>query len=355
MKILLLTRYNKDGASSRLRFYQYIPFIVSPEIEVTISPLFGNGYVNSINKNSLSLMIIAKGYIRRLHQIFKIHSYDIVWLEAEACPWMPIIIERIFLKSNVRLIVDYDDAIFHRYNKHRSWVVRKILGNKIDKIMARAQLITVGNEYLANHAFLAGCKRCEWLPTVIDLDRYPLVPRPSSLNKEVIVGWIGSPSTAIYLNMISNTLFRLSKLYNIKCIAIGAREDQVVGTPFECFPWDIDTEINFLRRFDIGIMPLPNKPWERGKCGYKLIQYMACELPVVASPVGVNRKIVSNGINGFLADSPEEWFSSLSELIQDHSLRKSFGVSGRQQVERIYSLQIQAPRLLEFIHQVDCE
>src|SRR5690606_9194210 len=124
--------------------------------------------------------------------------------------------------------------------------------------------------------------------------RYPRAPLPRK-NDVVTFGWIGSPVTADYLRILAPVLHKLAETRSIRCIAVGARPDQVVGTPFEAVPWSEDAEVDLVRGFDVGVMPLPDEPWERGKCGYKLIQYMACGLPVVASAVGVNREIVIPG------------------------------------------------------------
>lgn len=219
-----------------------------------------------------------------------------------------------------------------------------MLGSKIDGVMHRADLVTAGNPYLAQRAASAGSSRIELLPTVVDLDRYPLV-EAGKVGSAVVVGWIGSPSTAGYLQKVSPAAARLKDMYDVHFVAIGARPDQVAGTPFEAILWTESTEVEELQRLDIGIMPLDDGPWEQGKCGYKLIQYMACQHPVVASPVGVNNQIVEHGQNGFLAQDGKDWEMRLAQLIEDRDLRRSFGRRGRRDVERTYSLQVQIERL----------
>jgi glycosyltransferase involved in cell wall biosynthesis len=139
---------------------------------------------------------------------------------------------------------------------------------------------------------------------------------------------------------------------SIACVAIGAREDQVADGPFLAKPWSEADEVRSLKGLDIGIMPLPDEPWTRGKCGYKLIQYMASGLPVVASPVGVNGDIVRHGENGFLASTEREWNEALSRLIADPDLRRRMGALGRRRVEREFSLKVQAPRLERLVRSV---
>jgi glycosyltransferase involved in cell wall biosynthesis len=225
-----------------------------------------------------------------------------------------------------------------------------LLGAKLDRLMARANLVVAGNDYLAARARQAGADRVEIVPTVVDLARYPI--RPSAGRDRLTVGWIGSPGTAVYLDAVKPVLQSLSETMPLKAIAIGAREDQLSGSPFEPVEWSEASEVDALRTIDIGIMPLPDTPWERGKCGYKLIQYMALGKPVVASPVGVNARIVRNGVNGFLAATADDWHIALAELAGDAALRAAFGAAGRGDVEKGYALSLQAPRLAAMIETV---
>jgi glycosyltransferase involved in cell wall biosynthesis len=188
------------------------------------------------------------------------------------------------------------------------------------------------------------------VPTVVDLTRYSS-RAPNESGKPLVIGWIGSPSTAHYLRDVSTVIASMRKRYAVRAVAVGARPDQVVGTPFETVPWSEAEEAAIVAGFDIGIMPLIDAPWERGKCGYKLIQYMACGVPVIASPVGVNREIVQPGFNGFLAGNETEWEAALTSLIIDADLRDRMGSAGRWRVEQWYSLQVQAPRLIQILQE----
>jgi glycosyltransferase involved in cell wall biosynthesis len=165
----------------------------------------------------------------------------------------------------------------------------------------------------------------------------------------VTIGWIGSPSTAHYLDIVTPVLQKLASSYTFRAVAIGARPDQVAGTPFVSVPWAVATEVEELGQIDIGIMPLVDSPWERGKCGYKLIQYMALGIPVVASPVGVNRQIVEEGSNGYLASDEDSWSRGLACLLESGDLRSKLGARGREIVEARYTLQVQAPILSDLI------
>jgi len=213
--------------------------------------------------------------------------------------------------------------------------------------MKAANLVLVGNEYLRNHAITAGASRVEILPTVVDILRYQVAE--NRIESAVTIGWIGSPSTAKFLTYIAPALQEVAKLNNVRIVAVGANADQVRGLPIEVRQWKEESEVSEIQDFDIGIMPLPDEPFERGKCGYKLIQCMACGKAVVASPVGVNGVVVRDGIDGMLATAHSEWVVALTKLINAPALRTQMGSSGRIRVEQNYSLQIAAPKLVSLL------
>lgn len=349
MRILALTRYSRLGASSRLRTLQYLPYLGQAGLDVTVAPFFDDGYLQRLYGRQSQGSQYARFFRERIAALRAASGYDAIWIEKEALPWLPWAIERSLLPGNVPIVVDYDDAIFHRYDRHRSGLVRMLLGDKIDRVMARADLVIAGNAYLRDRAVQAGAKRTEIVPTVVDLDRYDPV-EPGS-DRRPRIGWIGSPSTAPYLQTIMPAVERVARDCPADWIAIGARDDQL-AVPFTSMRWSEDEEVALLRTLDIGIMPLPDDDWSRGKCGYKLIQYMACGLPVIASPIGANCEIVTTGANGFLADGQDEWANALGRLIDDAGMRSDMGAAGRAIVEQRYSLQSQAPRLAALLRSV---
>lgn len=351
MNIMALPRYGRLGASSRLRTYQYIPMLESEGIKISVNEILRDAHLESFyaGKGRRSVRAIVGGYVNRIFSLLSSSKYDALWVEKEALPWVPYLIESSLLPRGVPLIVDYDDAVFHRYDQHGRRIVRNILGGKLDRLMKRADLVVAGNSYLADRAWKAGSSRVEIVPTAVDLDRYPVARKSSGRSGKVVVGWIGSPFTARYLSMISGALSALKNDHDIECVAIGARKDQVDGTPFLAIPWSESGEVDSLRSLDIGIMPLPDEPFERGKCGYKIIQYMACGLPVVASPVGVNKDIICHEWNGYLADGVDEWVVFLERLISDASLRSAMGRRGREIVEDVYCTRVQGKRIVEIM------
>lgn len=351
MKINVFTRYGRLGASSRLRIYQFIPFLEQSEFQIDVEPLLDDEYITNLYAGKRTrLFDIFKTYYRRLLAINKSTRFDLVWVEKEFLPWLPAWFELGLFPSRMKLVVDYDDAIFHQYDQHKSALVRWLLGNKIDAIMRRANLVVAGNTYLADRARLAGAKRVEILPTVVDTTRY----KASTMlgRKPIVIGWIGSPATSHYLKLIATALLEIGQIQNIKLVAVGANTDQLDGLPVMAVKWTETNEVQAIQDFDIGIMPLPDEPFARGKCGYKLIQCMACGVPVVASPIGANAEIVRDGIEGFWASSQAEWVTVLTRLISDSSLRKKMGEAGRQRVEKNYSLALAAPKLQQLLSSV---
>jgi len=346
-KILLLTRYGEFGPSSRLRFLQYLPFIENQNIHIDVSPLFSNEYLTALYSGQSRWCFVISGFWTRIKTLLKVRSYDLIIIEKEIFPYLPAFAERFLRFLGISYIVDYDDAIFHSYDKNINWLIRFLLGKKIDTVMRLSNLVIVGNEYLSSRARSSGAGQVEIIPTVVDLNKYKAVK--STNNKPLVVGWIGSPATSKYLLLIVSVYKLLKSEFDVRFVAVGCNKEILKDLPIEVLPWSEETEVQLIQSFDIGIMPLSNSPWEMGKCGYKLIQYMACGLPVVASPVGVNKKIVENGINGFLAQETHEWEQALRKLLNDKNLRVQMGEKGRDLVKENYSLQQQSIKFREII------
>ncbi len=339
MKVLLLSRYGPLGASSRLRFLQYLPYFRSQGLEVKVQPLLSDTYLQALYGGGSRWREVLKGYIARVWALLGARHYDVVIIEKELFPFLPAFAERFLRLLRVPYVVDYDDALFHRYDCHANPWVRRLLGRKIDAVMHLASCVVAGNEYLASRARQAGASQVEVIPTVVDAGRYQPVQKPET--DELIVGWIGTPQTSRYLVPLLPVFESLRQKVPVRFVAVGANQSDFDGSAVEAWPWSEDSEVKSLQQFDIGIMPLEDSPWERGKCGYKLIQYMATGVPVVASPVGVNVDIVSNSQCGLLATTTDEWETALGRLLSDRKVRQDYGKAGRQAVERTYSLDAQ--------------
>ena len=350
VKVLFLTKYARNGASSRYRTFQYLPWFEEAGIHCQVMPLFDEAYlIHRYQSGRGHASDVLRAFLRRLGALATARRFDLVVVEYELLPYFPALPERWLGLLGVPYVVDYDDALFHQYDQHKSRWVRHFLGEKIARVMRSAQLVTVGNSYLADYAKRAGAMRVEILPTVIDLERYPRAFAARPPNGPFTIGWIGSPSTAKYLQAIAPALADVCAGGKGHVRLIGSGPIDLPGVPVELLPWDETTEVSNMQQFDVGIMPLPDEPWARGKCGFKLIQYMACGLPVVASPVGVNSEIVEHGVNGFLATTPTNWIQALNALLLDLDLRRRMGQAGRQKVEQEYSLQVTGPKLADLI------
>jgi glycosyltransferase involved in cell wall biosynthesis len=346
MRILALTRYERLGSSSRVRFYQYFPHLTAQGVEIIGAPFFDDEYVRNLYQGQrASLTRVLRAYLKRLSILGSSSSFDLLWVEKELFPWLPPWFEGLLHRPYV---VDYDDAVFHRYDMHSSGLVRALLGHKTDRVMSQAELVIAGNEYLAERARRAGARQVECLPSVVDVSRYALTE--SAGNSIFRIGWIGSPVTAPYLDLVREAIGRLSQESPVSLTLIGSGKLRSFSTiPTETLPWNETMELEMSRMFDVGIMPLVDGPFERGKCGYKLIQYMASGLPVIASPVGVNQTIVEPDVNGYLATSSSDWLVALRKLRDSVETRKFMGEAGRRKAEQLYNLQGTAPRLLELL------
>jgi glycosyltransferase involved in cell wall biosynthesis len=335
-----------------MRFIQYYPRLAELGIECVASPFFSDDYLLALfERRGARFRPTLAGYFRRLQRLVLARRFDLFWIEKELLPWCPAWLESLFLSGTTPFVVDYDDAWFHRYDSHSSPIVRTFLGEKLKRLIRSAELVVVGNEYLADYARLAGADRVETLPTVIDLARYPLSDRARRQDGPLVIGWIGSPSTIRFIQPIAAALRRLAQSVDFELRLVGVRDFELSGVRTRCVPWSEADEVRHIASFDIGIMPLTDTPWERGKCGYKLIQYMASAKPVVASPVGVNRAIVSHGEQGFLADTPDGWVSALGRLAADPLLRERLGLAGRDRVASTYTLDVTAPRLASWLRE----
>lgn len=349
MKVLYFTKYSRLGASSRMRSYQYFPFLERNGIEITVKPLFDDDYLKNLYaKQKQSPFKILKYYVKRLLVLFTVFKYDKVVIEKELFPYFFSWFEKLLWLFNIKYIVDYDDAIFHNYDLSTNKVIRFFLKNKIDRVMKYSHTVVAGNSYLAARAGQAKAKNIVVIPTVIDVAKYKV--KANYEVKTVVIGWIGSPSTFQYIETLLPVLEQLIEKYNCEVHIVGAKNDNALYTDnIKFIPWSEEHETDLIASFDIGIMPLKNTPWELGKCSYKLIQYMGSGVPVVASPVGMNIEVVEESENGFLANTNDEWFATVTKLMENSILRRQFGEKGRQKAEQQYSLHFASLKLLEIL------
>jgi len=352
MKVIAYTKYDREAASTRQRLLQYIPAFGAAGIQVGFRPLLSDAYVRSlVSGERPSRRDIVLAYAQRWRQLHAPHDADLIWVYAELFPWLPANGERLAFRPGLPVVYDMDDAFFVPYDENPRATMRRTLGGKLRPLIRGASACTCGNAHLAEYARPL-CPRTLIVPTVVDTDRYVPVERRS--DPVPTIGWIGSPSTWPQLAPLLPLLSELSGegRARIKVIGAGAKAAATSVPGMNVVPWSEATEIGDVQAMDIGIMPLTDDLFVRGKSGYKLIQYMACGLPVIASPIGVNREIVHHGVNGFLAGSPDEWRSALDQLLGDSDLRRRMGAAGRRRAVERYSLASQAPRLIELFRLV---
>ncbi len=345
---LFMTKYDRKGASSRYRSLQYFPYFEKAGICCTHEPLFSNAYLEKLYETgNRPLMSVVQSYVCRLRDLLAVRTYDVVVVEKELLPYIPAVFERLLGRLETPYIVDYDDAIFHNYDRSGNTLVQKLLGTKIDVVMREADAVVAGNKYLASRARKAGASRVEIVPTVIDLAKYPHVP-PSE-DGPFTIGWIGSPSTVQYVEGISSALRVVCDQRDARVVLVGSGAVELPGVPLEVREWSEETEVEYIAEFDVGIMPLVDTPWERGKCGFKLIQYMACGKPLVASPVGMNTEIVDNGENGYVASDHDEWVDTLIHLSDDTETAQRMGSRGRELIADRYCLEVTSEEWIQIL------
>lgn len=346
MRILVLHKYGPKAASFRHRIQQYLPYLERAGFTCDVSSLLDDAYLESrFRTGRRSPWGAVQAVARRLRAFVQVKRYDLVFIGLEFFPYCPAIFERLLNLLRVPFIFDFDDSVFHYYDLHKWAVVRWALGGKIAEVARRSALVFAGSPYLLEYASHAGGTAI-YIPTVIDLNRYSRVKKRREPGAPFIIGWIGSPTTAQYLHLIKPALRAFCISHPAKLVTIGTGPFALEGIPIESRPWILETEIDDLLTFDVGLMPLADDRWSQGKCGFKLIQYMACGLPVIASPIGVNAQIVEDGVSGFLAADTSGWISALEKLAADSELALSMGRAGRRRVEEKFCVQKTAVQFL---------
>jgi glycosyltransferase involved in cell wall biosynthesis len=344
-KILFLIPYPlEQSPSQRFRFEQYFQtlsrngisyqtqsFLDKDEWKVFFSP--GN-----LLQKSFALLA---GFAKRFTILFKLHRFDFVFIHREVTPVGPPFFEWLIAKLfRKKIIYDFDDAIWLTDRKQEGIALRVLKWrNKVSSICRWSYKVSCGNEYLCEFARKYS-KSVTCIPTTIDtvgLHNPQLYHKAAG--SEIIIGWTGSHSTMKYLKDLEDVLCKLEEKYpNVLVWIISDRMPDLKIPRLVYKPWALNSEIENLAQFDIGIMPLPDDQWAKGKCGFKALQYLALGIPCIVSPVGINTQIVSPGKEGFHANTEDEWIEKLSTLIEHPELRTRMGDNGRRKVEADYSV-----------------
>jgi glycosyltransferase involved in cell wall biosynthesis len=342
--------------SLRFRFEQYVPFLHEHGFRTTFSPVMRPGEYDAFYREgryARKAIMTGRGMLRRLADLRRASNYDLVVVQREAIQLGTALIERGFSRSPARLVFDFDDAIWVRdvseANRRLAWLKRP---GKTSKIIAMSDMVFAGNEYLRDYAYEFN-PNVKLVPTTIDTAYHVRRARRGEPSR-VCVGWTGSTTTIRHFGLVVPVLRRLRARFGervqFKVIGDGRYENDELGV--RGCDWNPHTEIEDLSEIDIGLMPLPDDEWSKGKCGLKALQFMALETPTVMSPVGVNTKIVEDGRNGFLANSECEWFEKLSRLVESAELRERLGKAARGTVIREYSVESQKWRYLDYLREL---
>jgi glycosyltransferase involved in cell wall biosynthesis len=344
MKVLFLPQTSELGPSSRYRVYQLLPLLRKSGIECEVSPaidsdLYASAYLKPGGHRPIGFA--HKIWRRRRADLERIAQFDAVFVQKGVFPGLHAGFERRFA-ARKPLVFDFDDAIWLPREGgsplpralHREHVVQDILRH--------AAAVIAGNGFLAEYARRFN-QNVMVIPSAIDLQRYPPQLKTAAMNAggQPVIGWIGSRTTLPYLGALRRVFEKLQVIPRV----IASGDPAVLGFAVDFRSWRLESELVELTQVDIGIAPLPDTAWEQGKCGVKLLQFMACGIPVVASPVGVHNAIVRHGANGFLARNPVEWCKHLGELIGNAPLRERLGRAGRETVEQHYDVRTVAERV----------
>lgn len=338
----------------RFRCEQYIPQLEADGFQITYSNLLSKSDDLAFYSNGryfAKFVILIKSFFIRLRDVMRAPRYDIVFIYREAIMVGSSIFERLLRLSGAKIIFDFDDSIWlndtSAGNQNLAWLKRP---QKTNTIISLSHLTLAGNEYLAQYARKFS-KNVAVMPTTIDLRYHSPKHRYSNT---ICIGWTGTSTTLRHFVDIVPILIKLKEKYGSKIsfMLINNVAYNNDALELKTTPWQLHTEIEDLSKIDIGIMPLPNDQWANGKCGFKGLQYMSLGIPTIMSPVGVNAQIIKHSQNGFLANSPDDWFHYLSMLIENNELRHTIGQAGYETVKQHYSVQAHQQQYVNLFNQL---
>lgn len=356
-KFLFISPYPLNQApSQRFRFEQYLNEFRTQNFEISHQSFLDEKTWTIFYKKGYLLKKIRgiiSGLCSRFALIFTIHRYQIVFIHRETCFIGGAFFEYLYSKRNKNIIFDFDDAIWlhdvSKANDSLGWLKQP---EKTSKIISYSKLVIAGNMYLAEYAKKYN-SNVIIIPTTIDTD-YHFKKTAKTNSGKITIGWTGSSTTNRHLKILLPVINILKAKFSehICFVMISNIPLEDTSALIEFKAWNKETEIEDLAQFDIGIMPLPDDEWTRGKCGFKGLQYMALEIPTVMSPVGVNTEIIQDGQNGFLAKTEDEWIQKLSLLIESPELREKLGKAGRKTVVEKYSVEANKQKYLDAFNSV---
>jgi glycosyltransferase involved in cell wall biosynthesis len=341
IRLLALVPYPLDAApSQRFRIEQWQSQLEQQGISVELVPFASSGLMKLMHQPGHLFAKVTKftaALVRRITKIAALSRYDVVLIHRAACLAGPALIERAIKVFGKPVIFDFDDAIYLLHttdaNRRLGWLK---FPRKTATLCRIASHVVVGNDYLAEYARQHN-PRVTVVPSSVDLTWYR-EPKPRRVEDRVVVGWMGSSTSQTHLEMFAPVLRHIGERNRLEFRIVSDRRPSLPGVEHVWRAWSAKTEAEELAQFDIGIMPIPDDDWARGKCAMKALLYMSMGVPTICSPVGANRDVIEHGKNGFLAATPEEWSARIQELAADPSLRRRLGAEGRRTVEERYSM-----------------
>nr|WP_315149744.1 glycosyltransferase family 4 protein [uncultured Flavobacterium sp.] len=337
MKILFFPKYNPLGPSSRYRIYQYLDSYEKAGIEVGVAPLFGDYFFT--NSKITKIAFTFYYYFRRFFKLFQVFRYDLIYIEYELFPYFPSVFEKVFRLLKVKYIVDFDDAIFHNYNQSKYFFIKYFLSAKIDYVIQMATYVISGSPYLTHYINKLNAN-CIEIPTSVSKEKY--VPKTNKeINPVFTIGWIGSRTTSANVLKLIPVFEKLQNTMEFQLNLIGFDQyefAQIAHLNVNFIPWDSNTELDEIRKLDLGIMPLDDTPFNRGKCGFKLVQYMGCSLPTLSTPLEANIKINRNKKN-LHAKTPEDWLAAFEKVYANPDYFRTVGQENYNDFIQFYTVE----------------
>ncbi len=351
-KVYVFTRYGDQGASSRVRFSACFPALRKQGLILQRQEFFEDSYLDHLYKTGSGVsspLKIFSFYLRRLRALLKAPKGSTLWVEKELFPYVPTVLES-YIFRRFFVILDLDDSWHLMYEK--SLIGRLLAKNKISTLVKEADWNIVANPHLEEWTRARTDKPITLLPSCVKTG----ASHKSATKQEVVIGWIGTPVTEKYLELVRSPLEKLASSHKLVLAIMGGKNYKPIpGLEIRTQDWSLEGESSFLSSLDIGIMPLEDTEWEKGKSGYKLLQYMGFGKPVIGTPIGVNQSIIEHGVNGYHASLPEEWYVYLEKLIKDPSLRHRLGAQGRQKILASYAIEAYSKEMARILRQTKRE
>lgn len=355
IRILFLTRYPAEGASSRYRVFQYLPYLEARGLQCTVQSFMDAKMYRLNLRPGRTLTKIAatlRATVRRLTVLWRWRDYDIIYMQRELLPFGPPLLERWLRARGAVLLFDYDDALFIKKASRFNPVATLLRSpEKTRELFKLADCTVAGNDWLRDAARAEGCP-AETIEPAEDTARIPMRKLPTK-NIPVTIGWLGSPSTVKYLTLIQAPLRRIAARHpGLRWEIMGGGAFSMPGVPWQLHCWSLEAELGALARYDIGLMPLPMEDWAKGKSGGKARTYMAAGVIPVVSAIGYNLELIRDGETGFLCWDEDDWETAIERLLAEPDLCWNVARAAREDVELRFSPARQAGQLERLFRQV---